>query len=299
MTAQVSRLMGGGRIRWTPYLFLAVPLVLYFIWIIGPVLYTGYLSLTNWDGVSQADYIGPRNFERLFKDRDFHTSLANNVRWLAVFITVPTALGLGLAMIFNAEMRGGRWFKVSFYSPLVLSLAVIGLIWAWIYNPRLGLVNSFLRGIGVEDPPGWLADRQLVIWCIIVAGIWRQVGYVMILYLAGLKNIDPTLVDAAQVDGASRWQLFRYVILPLLAPVTTIIVVISIIDSLRAFDLVAIMTRGGPAGASNVLANFMYIEAFNNYKMGYGAAIAVVLFSISLVFILFYLWQVMKGELEY
>jgi multiple sugar transport system permease protein len=127
--------------------------------------------------------------------------------------------------------------------------------------------------------------------------MWRQVGYVMVLYLAGLKNIDPTLLDAARVDGANRWQMFLRVIFPLLAPVTTIVIVISIIDSLRAFDLIAIMTRGGQS--TQVLANFMYMEAFNNYRMGYGASVAVVLFAISLVFIGFYLSRVVKDELEY
>ncbi len=127
--------------------------------------------------------------------------------------------------------------------------------------------------------------------------MWRQVGYVMVLYLAGLKNVDPMLIDAAHVDGADRWQLFRHVIFPLLAPVTTIVVVISVIDSLRAFDLVAIMTRGGQS--TQVLANFMYIEAFNNYRMGYAAAIAVVLFFLSMVFIGFYLSIVIRDELEY
>ncbi len=286
------------KINWTPYLFLLPPLIVYLVWIIGPTLYTFYLSMTNWDGVTpNPDFIGLRNFERLFTDRSFHEALGNNVRWLVVFITVPTTAGLGLALIFNQEMRGGRWYKISFYSPLVLSLSVIGLIWAWVYNPSLGLVNSFLRGVGVEDPPGWLADRDLAIWCIIAAAVWRQVGYVMILYLAGLKNIDPSLTEAAIVDGATRWQLFRHVVLPLLAPVTTIVIVISIIDSLRAFDLVSIMTKGSQR--TEVLANFMYIEAFNNYQMGYGAAIAVVLFTISMVFIGFYLSRVVRDELEY
>jgi len=274
------------RINWTPYLFLLAPFILYFVWIIGPTLYTFYLSLTNWDGVTpNPDFIGLRNFERLFADRDFSIALTNNI------------VGLGLALVFNTEMRGGRWYKISFYSPLVLSLAVIALIWAWVYNPRLGLINTFLMGIGVHDPPGWLGDRNLAIWCIIAAGVWRQVGYVMILYLAGLKNIDPSFTEAAIVDGATRFQLFRYVVLPLLAPVTTIIIVISIIDSLRAFDLVSIMTKGGER--TEVLANFMYIQAFNNYQMGYGAAIAVVLFAISMVFIGFYLRRVIKDELEY
>ena len=281
-----------------PYLFLLPPLAIYTVWILAPSLYTMYLSLTNWDGVSAPQFIGLANFERLFtKDRMFVESLINNLRWLLVFILVPTSLGLGLALLFNNEMWGGRSYKVAFFTPLVLSLPVIGLIWAWLYNPRLGLINSFLALFGFTDLPGWLADRNLAIWCVIAAGVWRQVGYVMILYLAGLKNVDPSYIDAARVDGAGRFALFRHVVMPLLAPVTTIVIVISIIDSLRAFDLVSIMTRGGQG--TQVLANFMYIEAFNNYRMGYGAAIAVVLFAISLVFIAFYLSRVVRDELEY
>lgn len=299
--ATISRRMArgeNGRINWTPYLFMAVPLLLYFVWVIGPMFYTVYLSTTNWDGVStNPANIGFANYERLLDDRDFKLSLTNNLRWLLVFITIPTVGGLALAMIFNTEMRGGRWYKVSFYSPLVLSGPVIGLIWAWVYQPRAGLINAALRSLGVQDTPGWLADRDLAIWAIIFAAVWRQVGYVMVLYLAGLKNVDPSLVEAAVVDGANRVQLFRRVILPLLAPVTTIVIVISIIDSLRAFDLVSIMTAGSQR--TQVLANFMYIEAFNNYKMGYAASIAVVLLGISLIFIGFYLWRVMRDELEY
>ena len=294
----LSRNMPEASPRVVPYLFLIPPLLLYFAWIIGPTLYTIYLSFTNWDGISAPKLIGLSNYEYLIlKDPNFIESLTNNVRWLIIFITIPTTLGLGMAMIFNTEMRGGKFYKVSFYAPLVLSLPVIGLMWAWIYNPYLGLINNTLRAFGVADPPGWLGDRKLAIWCIIVAAVWRQVGYVMVLYLAGLKNIDPNFIDAARVDGANRWQLFRHVIFPLLAPVTTIIVVISVIDSLRAFDLVSVMTRGGQG--TQVLANFMYIEAFNNYRMGYGAAIAVVLFALSLIFIGFYLSRVAKEELEY
>jgi ABC-type sugar transport system permease subunit len=174
------------------------------------------------------------------------------------------------------------------------------LLWNYgVYNPREGLINSFLIQLGVESPPAWLADKQLVIWAIIFAAAWRQIGYIMILYVAGLKNVDPTLLEAATVDGATAWQKFWRITFPLLAPVTTIVVVISIIDSLRSFDLVWVMTRGGPANSSSVLAVLMYIQAFNNYKMGLGAATAVVLFAISLVFIVAYLTRVMKDELEY
>jgi ABC-type sugar transport system permease subunit len=284
---------------WVPYLFLTVPLLLYLTWIIGPTLYTIFLSLTGWDGVSAPNWVGLANYQQLLQDSDFSESLGNNLRWLLVFITIPTTLGLLMAMVFNNEMPGGRFFKISFYAPLVLSLPVIGLVWEWVYNPDMGLVNNFLSLFGVarDSQPAWLGDRDLAIWCVIATAIWRQVGYVMVLYLAGLKNIDPTLIDAARVDGAGRWSLFRFVIFPLLAPITTIIVVISVIDSLRAFDLVSVMTRGG--NGTQVLANFMYIQAFNNYRMGYGAAIAVVLFAISLVFIGFYLSRVAQEELEY
>jgi multiple sugar transport system permease protein len=288
------------RAKLTPYLFLAVPLIIYMIWVIGPMLYTFFLSLTNWDGLSTPEVIGTRNYVRLFKDPVFEISLINNLKWVISFVTIPVVAGLGLAMALNRAIPGDRFFKAAFYSPLVLSLVVSGLIWSWMYQPAHGLINEVLRVIGLDAlTQGWLSDPDLVMWSIIAVGIWRQVGYVMVLYLAGLQGVDPGLVDASKVDGCSGWQTFRHVIFPLLAPVTVIVVVISIIDSLRAFDLVSVMTRGGPYNSSSVLANFMYIEAFNNYKMGYGAAISVILFLISLVFIFVYLWRVLQDELEY
>jgi ABC-type sugar transport system permease subunit len=288
------------RTKLTPYLFLIVPLIIYLIWVIGPMFYTFYLSLTNWDGVSAPERIGWLNYQRLFKDPVFYTSLKNNLKWVLSFITIPVVAGLALAMALNRAIPLEKFFKASFYSPLVLSLVVCGLMWSWAYHPAHGLINSALRLMGLDAlAQGWLSDKKLVMWAIIVAAIWRQVGYVMVLYLAGLQSIDPSLVDASKVDGCTGWQTFRHVIFPLLAPVTVIVVVISVIDSLRAFDLVSVMTRGGPFNSSSVLANFMYIEAFNNYKMGYGAAIAVILFLISLVFIFTYLWRVLQTEMEY
>ncbi len=294
------------KINWAPYLFLSVPLLIYLIWIIGPMLYTFYLSLTDWDGISpEAKYIGLKNYDTLFGSLGkrlpsaFQFSLLNNLKWLLVFITVPVAVGLGLAILLNQGIKGDRFFKMGIFLPQVLSFAVIALLWAWVYNPRAGLVNTFLIGIGVTDPPAWLADKQLAIWAVIFAASWRQIGYIMILYVAGLKNVDPTLLEAATVDGANGWYRFWKITFPLLAPITAIVVVISIIDSLRSFDMIWVMTRGGPANASSVLAVLMYIQSFNNYKMGLGAATAVVLFAISFVFIVAYLVRVMKDELEY
>jgi ABC-type sugar transport system permease subunit len=287
------------RIQWAPILFLALPLALYFVWIIGPMFATGYIALTNWDGISTAKFVGLSNFDWLFKNDEFWMALGNNIKWLVTFILVPTVMGLGLAMIFNSDFPGSRWFKIAFYSPLVISPAVVALIWESIYRPTDGLINSLLRGIGVAEPPGWLADRSLVLWCIIAAATWRQVGYIMILYLAGLKNLDVTLLEAATVDGANGWERFRHVIFPLLGPVTVVVVVISVIDSLRSFDMVAIMTKGGPAGSSQVLANFMYMRAFNDYRMGYAAATALVLLALMLCIVIPYLIRVARTELEY
>ncbi len=283
----------------TPYAFLSIPVALYVVWVIWPTLDTLYLSLTDWDGISpEQTFIGLANYVELFQDHVFHVSLVNNIKWLLVFITVPTTMGLALALMLNQAVRLDWLFKASFYSPMVLSFVVIALVFAWFYHPAFGLINSLLRLVGVppDKLPGWLADKDLVMWAIIAAAGWRQVGYIMILYLAQLKSMDPTPVEAARVDGASSWQLFRHVIFPLLGPTTTIVVVISIIDSLRAFDLVYVMTRGGPANSSSVLANYMYISAFNNYRMGYAAAIATILFLISLSFIGVYLNNVLKKE---
>ena len=294
------RLSSGLKSRLTPYLFLIIPLVLYVMWVIGPMIFTFYLSATNWDGLdlAQARFVGLRNFERLFDDDVFKISLANNLRWIIVFITVPTASGLALAIALNVwgNREDRTWGR--FYAPLVLAAVCAGIIWGWLFNPESGLINAVLKAIGIAGPE-WLGREETALVAVLIVGIWRQVGYVMVLYLAGLKNVDPSLLDASKVDGCSSWNTFRHVIFPLLAPITVIVVVISVIDSLRSFDLVNVMTRGGPSYSSNVLANFMYIEAFNNYKMGYGAAIAVILFLISAFFIFIYLWRQMKTEMEY
>jgi ABC-type sugar transport system permease subunit len=281
-----------------PWGFLIVPLILYLIWVIGPMFYTFYLSLTKWDGLGAPVFIGLKNFGRMLNDDVFWLSLKNNSIWIALFITIPVALGLALAMVLNRDIPWSKGFKVAFYSPMVLSLVVCGLIWGWLYNPTMGLINSVLRSIGLGVlAKGWLSDPDLVLGAVINVAIWRQVGYVMILFLAGLQSVDPFLVEASKIDGANAWQTFLHVIMPQLRPITVVVVVISIIDSLRAFDLVSVMTRGGPFNQSSVLANYMYIQSFNNYKMGYGAAISVILFLISLVFITIYLSRMARdGE---
>lgn len=286
--------------RWTPALFLAIPVALYATWVIAPMFYTFWMSLTNADGISQSDYVGLRNYRRLLEDDIFWTSFWNNVRWLLVFITVPTAIGLMLALVLNQDLPGVRIIKAGIFSPMVLSTVVIANVWSWMYFPQNGLINATLGAIGYGGKRlTWLADPDLAIWAVIGAAVWRQIGYVMLIYLAGLKGVDGTLVDAAKIDGAGPVRSFFSVVLPQLMPVNVVVLVISVIDALRSFDLVNLMTRGGPYNQTNVLAQQMYIEAFNNYKMGYGAAIAVVLALISMVIIFTYLFFQVRDELEY
>ncbi len=288
--------------RLTPWFFLLIPLTLYIIWVIGPMLFTFYLSLTEWDALSAPQFIGLENYKELLnpttpKGDRFLASLFNNLIWVAFFITVPVLLGLFLALALNRDVPGAKGFKAAFYSPMVLSLVVCGLIWTWMYQPE-GLINSVLVKIGLMDPEnaaGWLTDPNLALGSIIAVAIWRQVGYVMILFLAGLQSVDTSLVEASRIDGCNKVQSFIFVVLPQLAPITVVVVVISIIDSLRAFDLVKIMSISGDPNTS-VLASYMYRVSFRNYQMGSGSAVAVLLFMISLVFILVYLSKIARDE---
>lgn len=285
--------------RITLVLFLAVPLIIYAIWVWGPALVTIAISFTRWDNVSDPQWIGLQNYTRLFQDPLFKQSLINNFIWLVVFITIPTTAGLALAIVLDRRLKFTRVYQSAIYLPMVLSLPVIGLMFTWFFKPDDGLVNTWLGLISNHKlSPGWLADPHLALAAVLTAAIWRHVGYVMVLYLAGLKGLDPAMREAAIVDGAGEWQLFRKVTFPLLKPVTIIVLVITIIESLRAFDLVYVMTNGleGPNHATELLATMMFNAAIHNYQLGYGAAVAVVLLLISLAFIITYVVQVMRTE---
>lgn len=303
MVREVTKVFGRKRVlsrdRITLVLFMAVPLLIYAVWVWGPALATVAISFTRWDNVSAPEWIGLHNYTRLFHDPLFKQSLINNFIWLVVFITIPTTAGLALAVVLDRKLKFTRLYQSAIYLPMVLSLPVIGLMFTWFFKPDDGLVNTLLGLISHGNiSPGWLADPHLALAAVLTAAIWRHVGYVMVLYLAGLKGIDPAMREAAVVDGANEWQLFRRVTLPLLKPVTIIVLVITIIESLRAFDLVYVMTNGleGPNHATELLATMMFNAAIHNYELGYGAAVAVILLLISLAFIITYVAQVMREE---
>ncbi|WP_294227774.1 sugar ABC transporter permease [uncultured Shimia sp.] len=286
--------------RIAPWLFLAPGILFFAVYVIAPVFQSFNLSLYEWDGLGEKTYVGMRNYEDLYweyVDRDaFFTSLKNNVMWLFLYLLAIPA-GLFIALFLNQTVRGIRLYKSLFFFPFVISQVVVGLVFTWFYDPSFGLLNTMLGWVGM-GPINVLGNEHLVTYGIVAAGLWPQTAYCMILYLTGLNAVDPEQIEAGRLDGAKGWSMLWNIILPQLRPATFIAFVVTIIGALRSFDLISIMTQGGPFGSSRVLAYYMFEVALSEYgfRMGYGAAIAVVLFLIMLCFIAYFLWSMYREE---
>ncbi|NQY59421.1 carbohydrate ABC transporter permease [Cognatishimia sp.] len=280
----------------TPWLFLAPGVLFFLVYVIFPIFQSINVSFYEWDGLGQAEYVGVRNYEELYWDDAFYTSLRNNLIWLVLYLLAIPA-GLMIALFLNQTVTGIRLYKSLFFFPFVISQVVVGLVFTWFYDPTFGLLNQFLGVFGI-DPINVLGDERYVTYGIIAAGIWPQTAYCMILYLTGLNAVDPEQIEAARLDGAKGYRMLWHVIIPQLRPATFIAFVVTIIGALRSFDLISIMTNGGPFGESRVLSFYMFEVALSEYgfRMGYGAAIAVVLFLIMLCFITYFLWSMYQEE---
>lgn len=279
-----------------PWLFLAPGLLMFLIYVLVPIVQSIWISFHEWDGLGKKIWIGLGNYIELLDDDDFYTSLKNNVIWLVLYLlSIPA--GLAVALFLNQTVTGIRFYKSLFFFPFVISQVVVGLMFTWFYAPDFGLFSKIIEWLTGEQI-AVLADERFVTYGIIAAGLWPQTAYCMILYLTGLNNINPEQVEAARMDGAKGLKLLWFVILPQLAPATFIAMVVTVIGSLRSFDLVSIMTAGGPYGSSQVLSYFMYEQALSEYgyRMGYGAAIAVVLFLIMMVFITLFIVRMLSQE---
>jgi ABC-type sugar transport system permease subunit len=274
---------------------LALPVAVEALLIWLPALVSVVLSFTSWDGVSLGDihWIGFQNYSDLFTTYpEFWPALLHNLIWLAVFTFVAAPIGLLLAVVLDRQIAGSRIYQSAIYLPFVLSLAVVGLIWQLIYSTNDGLLNSVIGESGKID---WIGDPSLNLWAVLVAACWRQIGYIMIIYLAGLKSVDPSLKEAAMLDGASPFQTFRKVIFPVMRPINTIVLVITFVESLRAFDLVYI-TNGGTNGLE-VLSTLVTQNIIGEgSRIGYGSAIASIMLVISTGFIVLYLRQAFRRE---
>jgi multiple sugar transport system permease protein len=255
--------------------------------VIWPILASIRLSLFAWDGLGPKRFVGLANYRELLADPVFHTALVNNLIWLAAFFIAPV-LGLGLALFLSQSTAGMRLYRPLFFVPFVMSQAVIGLVFAWFLNVRFGLLARLFGFFGLEPLP-LLESAETATYAVVATALWPQTAYCMILYLAGLGALDQEQIDAARLDGARGWPLLRHVGLPQLRPATLIAVLVSIVAALRSFDIVSVMTNGGPYNSSTVLAYYMYEQSFLASRYGYGAAIATVLFVLMDVCIIVFL----------
>ena len=284
------------QIKLAPWLFLAPGLIMFFIYVLAPIGQSIWISFFDWDGLGKATWIGLGNYVEMLDDTNFYISLKNNLLWLLLYmLSVPA--GLGIALFLNQNVVGIRLYKSLFFFPFVISQVVVGLMFTWFYAPDFGLLSGLIQAI-TGSKVAILADDRYATYGIIAAGLWPQIAYVMILYLTGLNNINPEQIEAARMDHAKGFALFWHIILPQLRPATFIAVVVTVIGALRSFDLVSIMTHGGPYGSTRVLSYYMYEQALSEYgyRMGYGAAIAVVLFLIMMVFITFFITRMIAQE---
>lgn len=259
--------------------------IVFAVYVIAPIFQSIWISFYDWDGIGTKEWISLGNYAELLHDDTFYVAIRNNLIWLVLyFLALPA--GLLLAIFLNQTVTGIRIYKSLFFFPFVISQVVVGLIFSWFYAPDFGLLYRLIHALtGVEV--AILADERYVTYGIIAAGLWPQIAYCMILYLAALNTVSKEQIEAARIDGAKGWRMLRHIVLPQLMPATFIAIVVTIIGALRSFDLISIMTKGGPYGTSTVLSYFMYEQALSEYgfRMGYGAAIAVVLFLIMMALI--------------
>ena len=293
----------------TPWLFLAPGALFFVVYVIAPIWQSFGMSLYDWNGLGDIDtngtYVGLENYNKLFglngerADRNFQISLWNNLRWLVLYL-LAVPLGLFIALFLNQNVRGIRLYKSLFFFPFVISQVVVGLVFSWFYLPNNGLFTIMTGWFGLEISGGVLGNPNTATYGIIAAGLWPQTAYCMILYLTGLNAVDPEQVEAARLDGAKGRKMLWHVILPQLKPATFIAFVVTIIGALRSFDLVSIMTGGGPFGSTRVLSFYVFEKSLSErgLQYGYAAAVAVVLFLIMLVFISYFLWTMYQDEKE-
>ena len=277
---------------------LAPPLAVFLLLVIYPLLSSFYYSFTNWNGFNpNYDFVGFSNFAKIVTDRLFLNAAVNTVIWMAAAILLPTLLGLGLALLIDSRVPGGTVFKSIFYLPICLSAVVVGQIWIWIYQPDWGLLNTVVGlAFGERVEYAWLAKPATSLGSVIVAWSWQQTGLSMVIYLAGLTSISEDLLEVCEIEGASAWQRIWIIVIPLLTPATVVVVALSVINSLKGFDILYIMTGGGPFHSSDTLAMHMYNESFKKYLMGYGSAISVVLFLVALAIIRLYFRELKRVD---
>ncbi len=248
-----------------------------------PVFAALVISFTDWDLLTPPAWAGFENYRKLAVDPLFRQVLRNTALYVLGTVPLQMALALGVAMALNQRIPGQLFFRTAYFMPVVASTVAVALVWRWIFNYDFGLLNSFLYMIGIQDPPNWLGSTRWALVSVIIMSIWQQVGYSMVLFLAGLQGVPQQLYEAAKIDGAGLWARFFFITLPMLSATTFFVLVIGVINSFQVFDQAFIMTQGGPANATNTIVYNIYQNAFQFFNMGYASAMAWVLFAIIFV----------------
>lgn len=268
------------------YLMFLPAFIVYAIFGLYPMFIGLYVSLTDWNGFSAAQWVGWSNYRYAFQDGVFRHALWNNVLYSIVVTVVKTLLGLILAVQLNGYLRGTEVFRTIVFLPVTLSFVVVGILWTWLLNPNFGLINPLLEAVGLGGlVHRWLSDPDIAIWTIMGVDIWKWTGMHMVLILAGLQGISQDYYEAASIDGASGWQKFRDITLPLLIPVLNVVILLSLMGAwVRNYEVVKVMTDGGPGTASEVGLTWMIKNAFSFAKLGYASAMGYILAFIVLIF---------------
>ena len=284
----------------TAYLFLLPALLIYLVFVAWPVVQSIYFGFFEWNGLGkEMIWVGLRNYVDMFtKDAVFIQSLGNSLIATLVLALVPTALGLGFAALF-ANLRGGGFYRSAIFLPYLVAMVAVGTIWSWIYNPRIDAPGILLQAAGMEGwMHDWLGEKATAMAAALVPGVWRFTGFAIVIFYAAIQSIPVDLYEAARVDGASGWQSFWKITLPLVRQAMIIVVVWMTMDALKLFDLIFTLTRGNPNHATEMIATWMFANTFRHYKMGYGAAMSVVLFLVILGFSIIYIRWATRGEEE-
>jgi raffinose/stachyose/melibiose transport system permease protein len=285
---------------WVQVLFILPALLIFSLFIVIPMISSIYYSLTNWNGLDpKITFIGLDNYRKLMDDSEVWIALKNTVVFAVLVTLAQNVLSLVLALLVDGSRWYYRYLRVVYLIPALLSALAIGYIWSYLYNPVFGIINTVLENVGLGAlAQDWLGDPKWSMVSVVFTNVWQWAGITMIIYMAGLQAISADLYEAANIDGASKWQTFMRITFPLIAPAFTINIMISIIGSFKVFDIIYIMTKGGPGTTTESLAILLYKKAFNFNEMGYGTAIAVVMFLIILVISIFQLSILRKREVE-
>lgn len=247
-----------------------------------PIVLTGYYGLMEWDGISPMAFIGLDNYATLMRDEKFWSSV-NHSFLFAVLSTVFLIVYMSVALVLSGNVRGANLFRKIYLIPMLLSSVAIAQLWLKIYHPTTGILNDLLTSLGVKETPDWLADPAIVLGALFVPILWQYAGFYILIYYAAFKSIPASLIEAARIDGASPWQIAARIKVPLISEVIKVTIVLAVVGSLKYFDLIYVMTDGGPNGASEVMASYMYHKAFRGFEFGYGSAIGFFLLLICLV----------------